>query len=257
MARRARLEDRGAWVFDRMVDAYAARPDYPASLVDAVALRLAGRARIADIGAGMGHLALPLARRGLPITAIEPALGMRDALETRATGLWRHAPESKGSPITVLHAMAEALPFEERSLDAALICDAIHFLDVARTGAELRRTLARGAALIVITCEMADTPFMRAVRTAMEEAAPRRPRQVDHAIARLFRATNAVAEAPETFDDATPVDLGALVRILESISFIGPAMNAERSARFRERVLSISDAPVWSRRFVLHAARVR
>jgi SAM-dependent methyltransferase len=230
-----------------MADAYAARPDYPASLVDAVALCLADRARIADVGAGIGHLALPLARRGLAITAIEAALGMRDALETRAKGL----------PITVLHATAEALPFRESSLDAALICDAIHFLDVARAGAELRRTLVRGAVVIVITCEMTDTPFMRAVRAAMEEAAPRRPRRVDHAIARLFTMTDAAAEAPETFDDATPVDPGTLVRILESISFIGPAMNAERSVHFRERVLSISEPPVWSRRFVLHAARVR
>ncbi len=247
VARRARLEDREAWVFDRMVDAYAARPDYPASLVDAVAARLEGHAKIADIGAGIGHLALPLARRGHAITAIEAALGMRDALETRAKGL----------PITALHAMAEALPFEDGGLDAALIADAIHFLDVARVGAELRRTLARGAVLIVITCEMADTPFMRAVRSAMEEAAPRRPRRVDHAIGRLFSITSAKAEPSETFDDATPVDPRALVRILESISFIGPAMNAERSARFRERVLSISDAPVWSRRFVVHTARVR
>jgi hypothetical protein len=63
--RKVGLEEQSRWVFNRMAAFYPARPAYPAELVDALA-ELAGPAgsRIGDLGAGVGHLALPLAGRG-------------------------------------------------------------------------------------------------------------------------------------------------------------------------------------------------
>jgi 2-oxoisovalerate dehydrogenase E2 component (dihydrolipoyl transacylase) len=70
--RKVRLDEASRWVFNRMADVYDARPPYPAALIDALC-DLAGPpgARIADLGAGTGHLALPLAARGYDVTAVE------------------------------------------------------------------------------------------------------------------------------------------------------------------------------------------
>ena len=43
-----------------MADVYDARPAYPNGLIDALAELARGR-RVADLGAGIGHVALPLA----------------------------------------------------------------------------------------------------------------------------------------------------------------------------------------------------
>ena len=50
---------------------------------------LAGAGSVLDVGAGFGALALPLARRGIRVTALEPAPAMADALRraVRAAGL--------------------------------------------------------------------------------------------------------------------------------------------------------------------------
>jgi SAM-dependent methyltransferase len=50
---------------------------------------LAGVSSVLDVGAGFGALALPLARRGIRVTALEPAPAMADALwrAARAAGL--------------------------------------------------------------------------------------------------------------------------------------------------------------------------
>jgi hypothetical protein len=98
---------------------------------------------------------------------------------------------------------------------------------------------------------------MSAIRAAMEEAAPRRPRDMSQAIVQLFAVTEAPLEQRLTVEDLTPVSEDRLLGILRSISFIGPAMNPERFAAFRERVLSVPGPRVWARTLTLHAGRRR
>src|SRR3954462_6399738 len=120
--RKVGLEEQARWVFNRMAAFYSARPAYPAELLDALA-ELAGPigSRIGDIGAGVGHLALPLAERGYDVVTIEPAQAMLEQLRAGAT--------RKGLAVRTLHAAAEALPVEPASLDLVVIADALHFLD--------------------------------------------------------------------------------------------------------------------------------
>jgi ubiquinone/menaquinone biosynthesis C-methylase UbiE len=245
--RKVGLSHNAGWVFNRMADVYEARPAYPAPLIEAMA-ELAGAppARVLEVGAGVGHVALPLAARGFSVTALEPARAMLEQLAARA----RH----DGLVVEAVHGTAEAMPCAAGSFQLAVIADALHFLDAALTGAELRRVLAPDGALAVTLCELGDTPFMRALVQLMEESAPRRPRAVTAALLQVS-ALAEVELTPQVFEDETPVDHATLERILRSISFIGPAMNAERFAHFIGRARALSERPVWARRFTLHAGR--
>src|SRR5260221_4464872 len=106
--------DSAAWVYNRIAHVYDARPLYPIAVVDAVG-RLAGRpgARIGDIGAGTGHLALPLAARGFDVTAVEPAEAMLDRLRRSAAA---QDPGVRSYPSS-----AEALRLEPASPDSSIV----------------------------------------------------------------------------------------------------------------------------------------
>ena len=242
--RKVALDDAGAWVFNRMVEAYDARPAYPAALVDALA-KLAGPAvqRIGDLGAGIGHLALPLASLGHDVVAVEPALAMLDRLRQAAAG--------RGLALRAVHAAAERLPLPAASLDLVIIADALHFLDAELAATEIARVLVPRGALALVTCQPGDTPFMRDVVRIIEESVPRRPSDLASPTTHLAALTQVALADEVHFHDQTPVDHATLDRILRSISFIGPAMNPARFAAFQRRVHALSAAPVWARTFTL------
>jgi SAM-dependent methyltransferase len=244
--RKVSLDQPSRWVFNRMAEFYAARPPYPAALVDALA-DLAGPvgSRVGDLGAGVGHLALPLAARGFDVVAIEAAQAMLDQL--------RAAAAAGGIALRALHAAAEGLPLEPACLDLVVVADALHFLDTELTAHQIARVLAPRGALALVTCAFAETPFMRGVARLMEEAAPRRPRALTQSIVHLSALTGVPFTNERRFHDETPIDHATLERILRSISFIGPAMNPPRFAAFRARVRALPDAPVWARTFVLRS----
>lgn len=244
--RKIALDDQDRWVFNRMADAYPARPAYPAALIDWLA-ELAAGGTVIDVGAGVGHVALPLAERGLEVVAVEPALAMLERL--------REAARERGLSIHTEHATAEALPLPDRSAALIVIADALHFVDAELTAKEIARVLAPRGALAIVTCELGATPFMRALERVMAESAPRRPRRVDAALAQMMSLARVRPMPPQRFEDQTPVDEETLEAILRSISFIGPAMSAERFAAFRERVYALPGPRVWARAFTLHAAR--
>ena len=242
------IHDDSAWVFNRMADVYDARPPYPAPLLDALA-ELATRAgpRIGDLGAGIGHLTLPLAARGFALTAVEPAGAMLSRL--------RGAALAQGLPVRALHAAAEALPLEPASLDLVLIADALHFIDTELAAREIARVLVPRGTLALVTCELGRTPFMRELVSLMEESAPRRPRVLDSRRAQLAGVARVSLDHELCFEDETPVSPAELERILLTISFIGPAMNAKRTAVFRERLHALPSPAVWARRFSLRWGR--
>jgi len=67
------------WDYTNLADAYLKRPDYSNSAIDAM-LSIAGTEtgyKFCDIGAGVAHLTLMLAARGLDVVAVEPNDAMR------------------------------------------------------------------------------------------------------------------------------------------------------------------------------------
>jgi SAM-dependent methyltransferase len=175
---------------------------------------------------------------------------MLSSLRTQAAAL--------GLPIDVVHAAAEAIPVDENAFDLVVIADALHFLDAELTGIEVARVLEPGGALAIVTSELADTPFMRALIALMEQSAPRRPRDTTQTTLQLAALADVTLAGEERFVDHVPVDHASLKSIVRSISFIGPAINAERFDAFWRRVQAIDEPPVWSRALTLrfgHRAR--
>jgi hypothetical protein len=96
---------------------------------------------------------------------------------------------------------------------------------------------------------------MREVTRVVEEESQRRLRRNPGAVAQLFSLARVPLRSASTYRDETEMDTATLESVLRSISFVGPAMNRERFARFRDRVFALDDRPVWSRTFTLHAGR--
>lgn len=243
--RKVGLDDPTRWVFNRMADVYDARPPYPPALIDALAGLAGTGGRVGDLGAGIGHVALPLAARGLDVVAAEPAQAMLDRL--------RHA--ARDLPIRALHATAEALPLDDASLDLVVVADALHFMDAELAAREIARVLAPTGAVALVTCELGQTPFMSGLLEVIHQAVPRRPRSLRGNIVHVGAITGVDFGRERHFHDETPIDSPTLERILRSISFIGPAMNPARFAAFRARVQALPGPPAWARQFTLRAGR--
>lgn len=226
------------WVYNRMVEAYAARPAYPGALIARLA-ELTGRTPscIADVGAGIGHLSLPLAGCGHAVYAIEPAEAMLGELTQRA--------QLAGQALSPLHAAAEDLPLAAASVDMVLVADALHFLDAHRAGREFGRVLRRDGVLAVVLVELGDSPYMQTLTGLMREAAPRRPKPTQAILSQLGKLCGVTLALDGQLEQTLPVDRSRLEQLLRSISFIGPAMLGARFEAFCARVHAIEQPACW------------
>jgi SAM-dependent methyltransferase len=136
-----RIPGAAAEGFGAGADAYEmARPSYPA---DAVAC-IVGRARlgpdrtVCDLAAGTGKLTRLLVPTGAEVVAVEPVAAMRDVLV-------RTCPD-----VVVFDGTAEALPLDDRSVDAVSVAQAFHWFDPARALAEVARVLRPGGTLVLV-----------------------------------------------------------------------------------------------------------
>jgi SAM-dependent methyltransferase len=125
--------------FGAVAGAYAEhRPGYPADAV-AWCVEPTGRPvaglRILDLGAGTGKLTALLAELGADVTAVEPDPGMLAELR-------RQLPS-----VRALAGPAEAIPLPDRSVDAVLCAQSLHWFDMSRAVPEIARVLVPGGAL--------------------------------------------------------------------------------------------------------------
>jgi SAM-dependent methyltransferase len=236
------------WVFNRLAEDYALRPGYPPALAGRL-LALAGGpgARIADLGAGTGHLALPLARGGARVHAVEPASAMLDVLRENASGL----------DVVPVLAAAEETGLAGGAFDLVLLADAVQWVDPERAGREIARLLAPGGVLAAVVPRLADTPFLRALEARIAEANPK-ARRGPPPVARLFSAAGLPAPAEERFQDEVALEPERLEAVLRSLSFVGPALGPRQLAALLEDAGALSGAhggAVWSRELELAWAR--
>jgi SAM-dependent methyltransferase len=112
------------------------RPGYPPELV-AWLVGAPPPARVVDVGAGTGRLAVALADLGYDVVAVEPDEGMRAVAESVLPG--RTAAGS-----------AEELPVGDGSVDAVVAGQAYHWFDPERAHAEAARALRPGGCFGVV-----------------------------------------------------------------------------------------------------------
>jgi SAM-dependent methyltransferase len=252
------VEDDGRWVFNRLADDYRARPGYPAGLV-ARLLALAGGpgARVAELGAGTGLLALPLARAGATVHAVEPARAMLEVLRAAAAPGDRGGGEVGSGSVLPVHAAGEATGLPAGAFDLVVLADALHWVDAAQAGREAARLLAPGGAVAVVEPRPAATPFMDALAALLAEANPRarpQPPPVDL----FFSHAGGTPAATERFEHEERLPPPRLDAVLRSLSLVGPALGpaAREALLSRARALAESHGgAAWRRELLLHWAR--
>ncbi|WP_373047835.1 class I SAM-dependent methyltransferase [Vulgatibacter sp.] len=248
MGRRDVPVEADRWVFNRLAAAYRARPGYPAALIDRL-VAAAGGGPVADLGAGTGHLALPLARAGLAVAAVEPARAMREALAAQAVGL----------EVEAVAAAAESTPLPAGHYGLVVVADALHWIDPERAGREAARLLRADGSAAVIEPVLDETPFLDELRALLARYNPKARARPAASRGRQLLALALPGAAPveERFTQQVRLDAAGLEAVLRSLSFVGPALGPADLRRLLAEAADLAmlhGGAVWSRTIHLTGA---
>jgi SAM-dependent methyltransferase len=185
--------------WDRVAEGYAADAEQHmlAFSRDAIALaRPSASARVLDVAAGPGVLALAIAKAVARVDAVDFSPAMLKQLELRRAALGIHN-------VFAQRADGQALPFEAQSFDAAFWLFGLMFFASRGKGfAELYRVLVPGGVAVVSSWAPVErSPLMLAVLGALRAADPSVPAPRGNGLSlenpRVFEAELAAAG----FDD--------------------------------------------------------
>jgi SAM-dependent methyltransferase len=242
------VDEQERWVFNRLAPSYRNRPAYPEILIRHLS-ELAGGAggRVLDLGAGTGHLAVPLAGQGHRVTAVEPARAMLAELKVWADG--------QKISIAAVNASAEHTGLPDGAFDLVLAADVLHWLDPELAGREVARLLRSGGLLVVIEAQLGDTPFMRELRALFSKRNPRAQLLRPSTLTQFFSpASDKGVPRVARFAHEAPLDEELLDQLLQSLTFIGPALGAAGADELRReanQLLRSHPSAAWRRDLVM------
>lgn len=191
------------------------RPGYPEAAIDWLLPR--GATAVLDLGAGTGKLTRQLVVRGLEVVAVEPSDGMREQLQRVLPG------------VRALPGTAESIPLPDAAVDAILVAQAWHWVDVTRAVPEVARVLRPGGVLgLVWNSRDERVDWVAELGRIMAGG-------VKH-----FDTANPPVGPPfepierREFEWVYPLTPGALVDLVASRSYIITATEDEREAKLGE-----------------------
>jgi ubiquinone/menaquinone biosynthesis C-methylase UbiE len=227
----SRVHPAAAHGFDVTADAYErGRPEYPEDAVAFVCdrLRIAPGRTVLDLAAGTGKLTRALTPMGASLIGVEPAAGMREALQASM-------PE-----IPVLDGTAEAIPLDDGSVDAVVVGQAFHWFDGDRAIPEIARVLRpRGGLAIVFNVRDEDDPMQAALSEIWEPHRGDTPTHRTVSWRDAFVGQDVFTSLEHrAFRHVQRVDREQLVDRVVSVSFIAILAPSERD-RVAERVRSL------------------
>ncbi|MEU4092229.1 class I SAM-dependent methyltransferase [Streptomyces sp. NPDC026673] len=132
-------------VFDEDAELYdRVRPGYPGALFDDLAALgdLGAGARVLEIGCGTGQATVPLAERGLRVTAVELGPSMAEVARRRLSAF---------PSVEVVTAAFEDWPLPGEPYDAVVSATAFHWIDPAVRVAKCADALRPGGVLAVVS----------------------------------------------------------------------------------------------------------
>ncbi len=252
MGRRAtRVAEEDRRFFNRLAEDYAQHPGYPPQMVERlVALAGGPGCRIADLGAGAGHLALPLARRGACVLAVEPAPEMLRVL----------ASQAGQSAVVPVQASAEHSGLPARSCDLVVLADVLRWVDPELAGRESARLLDPGGVVAVVEARLASTPFLDALSGLLASAGARARPSSPEPLAQLLAGAGCRPHATERFrheEKLGPARLDAVLRSLLPRRSATPPAALARMLEEARRLAAAHGGAVWRREITLTWARAR
>lgn len=209
------IAEQGRWVFNRLAPEYRSRPPYPEELVERLAQLAPSHGSVADLGAGIGHLAIPLGRRNFRVAAVEPAQAMLDELKRRA-GVEKVQLEA-------VHATAEQTTLAAAAWDLVLLADVLQWVDPELAGREAARLLRPGGMIAVVESQLGDTPFHRELQSLLARLNPR-ARTGRPALRQFLALAAGGSPSVARFQQEVQLDRQSLASIIRSLSYVGPAL---------------------------------
>lgn len=230
------------WVFNRLAADYPARPGYPEALVDRlVELASTAGGRVVEIGAGTGALAIPLARRGLDVAAVEPARAMLEQAQKQA--------RENGVSLRLVHAAGEETGLGAGAFDLALLADSLQWLDPELGPREVGRLLRPQGILAVVEVAWAPTPFMDGLSRLFATANPKAC-WTRVGVDRFVRAAVGTRQTTlERFEQRMDLGPDALGRVLGTFSYGRPALGEHGFAKLVREAIALAFAckgAVWA-----------
>lgn len=212
------------------------RPGYPAEAVSFLTRTLAlGPGQwVVDLAAGTGKLTRDLVSTGAKVIAAEPVAAMRQTLAATAIATTVAATEAgpRGTPpLSVVAAIAQALPVGDGLLDAITVAQGFHWFDTAEAVGEMHRAIRPGGGLGLIwnhrdnsdPLQQALTDFMEPWRGDTPSYDSGRWRQA-LVPGRLFGAAQEFR-----FPWRQPVDVEGVADRVASVSFIADLPDEHRA----------------------------
>ena len=211
--------------FGAVADSYErGRPDYPPAVVGAIAGELGLRpgARVLDLAAGTGKLTRALVTAGFDVVAVEPQAELRARLEAVL------APER------IHEGTAEAIPLADGSVEAVTVADGFHWFRADEALEEIRRVLAPGGGIALITTfpEWNALPCAEEFLKLISEQRPEHPFIDGPSWRDSVEAAGGWVEPREIrVISNQPSDPEQIVEHVRSMSWIAALPESEREAR--------------------------